>query len=115
MNYGKMASMLHMDNKAADASDKDAAKDDPESLIKAGKLAQAVSVMKAMKAQGKLTSPLTEKYYVTVVSLSKIYMKDKKYQEAIDTLKLIPSKTPQSSQAKELLKKAKKGLKNKDL
>lgn len=115
MNYGKIASMLHMDNKAADASDKDAAKDDPESLIKAGKLAQAVSVMKAMKAQGKLTSPLTEKYYVTVVSLSKIYMKDKKYQEAIDTLKLIPSKTPQSSQAKELLKKAKKGLKNKDL
>lgn len=82
--------------------------DDPEALIKAGKLAQAVSLMKAQKNQGKLSPELSEKYYNTCVSLAKLYMKDKKYPEAIAVLQQVPSKSSQGQTAKTLLAKAKK-------
>lgn len=82
--------------------------DDPEALIKAGKLAQAVSLMKAQKTQGKLSPELSDKYYTTCVSLGKLYMKDKKYTEAIAVLQQVPSKSNQGQTAKNLLAKAKK-------
>ncbi|MBP9091643.1 protein kinase [bacterium] len=82
--------------------------DDPEALIKAGKLAQAVSLMKAQKTQGKLPQELTDKYYTTCVSLGKLYMKDKKYTEAIAVLQQVPAKSSQGQTAKNLLAKAKK-------
>jgi hypothetical protein len=66
--------------------------DDPEALIKAGKLAQAISLMKAQKTQGKLSPELIDKYYNTCVSLGKLYMKDKKFPEAIAVLQQVPAK-----------------------
>ncbi len=82
--------------------------DDPEALIKAGKLAQAVSLMKAQKSQGKLPPELSDKYYSTCINLGKLYMKDKKYTEAIAVLQQVPSKSNQGQTAKNLLAKAKK-------
>lgn len=93
-------------NKAAEV--KAGVEDDPEALIKAGKLAQAVSLMKAQKTQGKLSPELSEKYYNTCVSLAKLYIKDKKYPEAIAVLQQVPPKSSQGQTAKTLLAKAKK-------
>ncbi|MBA4077376.1 MAG: hypothetical protein C0508_20265 [Cyanobacteria bacterium PR.023] len=93
-------------NKAAEV--KAGVEDDPEALIKAGKLAQAVSLMKAQKTQGKLSPELSEKYYNTCVSLAKLYMKDKKFPEAIAVLQQVPPKSSQGQTAKTLLAKAKK-------
>jgi hypothetical protein len=93
-------------SKSADT--KTAVEDDPEVLIKAGKLAQAVSLMKAMKAQGKLPADLVDKYNTTCVSLGKVYMKDKKYSEAIAVLQQVPSKSNAGKDAKDLLRKAKR-------
>jgi len=92
-------------NKAGESK---AADDDPEALIKAGKLAQAVSLMKSQKSLGKLSPELYDKYYTTCVSLGKLYMKDKKYTEAIAVLQQVPSKSNQGQTAKTLLAKAKK-------
>lgn len=113
LNYSKISALLPF-GKPVEVTESPSA-NSPEALIKAGKLAQAVALMKTMKSQGKLTPSLTDKYYSTSIGLAKQYMKEKKYQEAIDTLKQVPSKSSQGSQAKELLRKAKKGLKNRDL
>ncbi len=96
---------------AKSADSKTVNEDDPEALIKAGKLAQAVALMKSMKAQGKLPSDLTDKYYTTCVSLGKLYMKDKKFNEAVAVLQQVPGKVTQSQSAKDLLRKAKKQAK----
>lgn len=93
---------------AKTADTKAAAEDDPEVLIKAGKLAQAVALMKSMKAQGKLPADLVDKYNTTCLSLGKVYIKDKKYSEAIAVLQQVPGKSSAGKDAKELLRKAKR-------
>ncbi|CAN5174184.1 hypothetical protein BH11CYA1_BH11CYA1_11430 [soil metagenome] len=98
--------MMPWNSKGSDS--KTVNEDDPEALIKAGKLAQAVSLMKSQKTQGKLSPELYDKYYTTCVSLGKLYMKDKKYTEAIAVLQQVPSKSNQGQTAKSLLAKAKK-------
>ncbi len=96
---------------AKSADSKPVDEDDPEALIKAGKLAQAVALMKSMKAQGKLPADLTDKYYTTCVSLGKLYIKDKKFNEAVAVLQQVPGKVNQSQSAKDLLRKAKRQAK----
>lgn len=83
--------------------------EDVEELIKAGKFAKALSVLKSAKQQGNLTPEAQEKYELCCVSVAKQYMKEKKFSEAITLLKEVPAKSGQSKQAKDLLKKAKRG------
>ena len=80
-----------------------------EELIKAGKFAKALSVLKSAKQQGNLTPEAQDKYELCCVSVAKQYMKEKKFSEAITLLKEVPAKSGQSKQAKDLLKKAKRG------
>ncbi|NJL71152.1 MAG: tetratricopeptide repeat protein [Candidatus Competibacteraceae bacterium] len=83
--------------------------EDLEELIKAGKFAKALTVLKSAKQQGNLTPEAQEKYELCCVSVAKQYMKEKKFSEAITLLKEVPAKSGQSKQAKDLLKKAKRG------
>ncbi len=106
LTSAQFQAMMPWNNKSAEV--KAVNDDDPEALIKAGKLAQAISLMKAQKTQGKLSPELIDKYYTTCVSLGKLYMKDKKYTEAIAVLQQVPAKSNQGQTAKNLLAKAKK-------
>jgi serine/threonine protein kinase len=83
--------------------------EDPDKLFRAGRYSQAREVWKPLKAKGALTSDQTDKYYSCCVNVARQYIKDKKFSEAIPLLKEVPSKASAYHDAKDLMKKAKRG------
>lgn len=107
LNYATFSSMLGLNANKTDQTHTEAA-DTPDSLLKEGKLAQAVALMKSMKQQGKLPVDQYDKYNQACVNLAKQYIEDKKFNDAIALLKAVPPKSNSGPAAKDLLKKAKK-------
>ncbi|MBX9938002.1 MAG: serine/threonine protein kinase [Candidatus Obscuribacterales bacterium] len=83
--------------------------EDVEQLIKAGKFSKALTILKQDKQDGTLSDEEIGQYELCCLSVAKQHMKDKKFNDAISLLKEVSSKSSYSKQAKDLLKKAKRG------
>lgn len=105
LNYATFSSMLGLKGDKAPQAESGA---DPDDLLKDGKLAQAVSMMRSMKQQGKLPVDQYDKYGDACISLAKQYIDDKKFDDAKSVLLQISPKSKQGATAKDLLKKIKK-------
>ncbi|MBN8660878.1 MAG: serine/threonine protein kinase [Candidatus Obscuribacter phosphatis] len=108
-NAGNVQGLLS--GKPADST-KSATKEDEEDvdqLIKAGKFSKALTLLKQDKQEGTLSEEEIGQYELCCLSVAKQHMKDKKFNDAISLLKEVSSKSTYSKQAKDLLKKAKRG------
>lgn len=81
---------------------------DADTLMQQDKNAQAIPILEILKKQGKLTKSQTEKMYGVYIAVAKDYAGDKRYAEAIQLLSKIPSKSSQSDQAKQLIRRYKR-------
>jgi serine/threonine protein kinase len=103
---GKLNSLLGAAKGGSETSDVKG--DDPDKLFKAGKYAQVVTAWRPLKAKGSLSADQTDKYFTACLNVGKQYFKDKKFSDASNILKEIPSKSSQGKDAKDLLKKIKR-------
>lgn len=78
-----------------------------DTLIKEGKLEDALPLMQDLKKQGKLNKAQLENMNKICLSLAKQYAREKRYPEAITLLEQIPQKSTQADAAKQLLRKYK--------
>ncbi len=67
------------------------------------------TLLKQDKQEGTLSEEEIGQYELCCLSVAKQHMKDKKFNDAISLLKEVSSKSTYSKQAKDLLKKAKRG------
>lgn len=81
--------------------------DQVDSLIKQGKLEDALPLLLDLKHQGKLSKSQLESLNKICLSLAKQYAKEHRYLEAISLLEQVPQKSPQADAAKTLIKKYK--------
>jgi hypothetical protein len=81
--------------------------DQVDTLIKQGKLEDALPIMQDLKRQGKLSKTQVESMNKICVSLAKQYAREKRFPEAIALLQQVPQKSNQADAAKSLLRKYK--------
>jgi serine/threonine protein kinase len=81
--------------------------DQAQSLIKQGKLEDALPIMQDLQRHGKLSQAQIENLNKACVNLAKQYAKQKRFLEAIALLEQVPAKSNQSGAAKTLINKYK--------